>query len=81
MTTVKKPATKKAPNQNSEAPYGYLQNTEGRVFIATAPLIKQMKKGKFGLMKITKSVYDEALANGGLADAIPDIDDESEIEI
>jgi hypothetical protein len=79
MTTAKKPATKTAA-EKSDAPFGYLQNTEGRVFIATAPLIKQMKKGKFGLIKITKSVYDEALANGGLADAIPDVD-ESDVEI
>jgi hypothetical protein len=58
--------------------FGYLQNKEGRVFIATPALIKQQKKNKFGLIRITKSVYDEAIENGGMAEPMPDFDDEDE---
>ena len=54
----------------------YLQNKEGRVFIATSVLLKQAKKGKFGLTRITKSVYDEALENGGMTAAIEDMSED-----
>jgi hypothetical protein len=76
-----KPAPKprtKAKVAEKPAKFGYLQNKEGRVFVATPPLLKQQKKGKFGLIRITKSVYDEAMENGGLAEAIPDFEDDDE---
>lgn len=60
-----------------KAPTGlYMQNKQGRVFVATAALIKQAKKGKFGLVRITKSVYDEALKKGGMTDPIEDLPEE-----
>ena len=51
----------------------YMQNKEGRVFVATPELIKQAGKGKFGLVRISKSVYDEALKNGGMTAPIEDL--------
>jgi hypothetical protein len=82
-----KPPTETKPKPKSRAKpkvveknskFGYLQNKEGRVFIATPPLMKQMTKGKFGLIRITKSVYDEAIENGGLAEPLPDFEDDDE---
>jgi len=76
-------AQKKAASQAQKkeqsakvAPYGYLQNKEGRVFIATRALKLQQKRNKFGLAMITKSAYDEAMENGGLTDAMPDFDED-----
>jgi hypothetical protein len=74
--TQNKPQAKKAAAKATN--FGYLQNKEGRVFIATPPLMKQQKKGKFGLIRITKSVYDEAIENGGLAEPMPDFEDDDE---
>lgn len=81
-TTNKAPtaAEKKAAAAAAKktAPLGYLQNKEGRVFIATPELMKQAKKGKFGLMKITASVYEEAIKNGGMTEAMPDFDEDED---
>jgi ERCC4-related helicase len=54
----------------------YMQNGEGRVFVATPVLLKQAKKGKFGLTRITKSVFDEALKNGGMTAALEDMSED-----
>ena len=72
-------ATTKKPEEKKEAPLGYLQNKEGRVFIATTALMKQMKKSKFGLARITKPVYDKAIKDGGLTESLADFNDEDEI--
>lgn len=66
------PAPKKAVDA---APMGYLKNKEGRVFIATPALVKQMQKGKFGLIRITKEVYDNAVKNGFMTEPEPELDD------
>lgn len=80
-TTNKAPTAaekKAAAAAKKAAPLGYLQNKEGRVFIATPELMKQAKKGKFGLMKITASVYEEAIKNGGMTEAMPDFDEDED---
>lgn len=46
-------ATAKAPD--------YLQASSGRVFKATPYLVKQWRKGKFGMVKATKKDYDDAV--------------------
>ena len=73
--------TTKAKAKAEEPPrakFGYLKNKEGRVFEATPELLKQKKKGKFGLIKIAQSEYLEALKNGGMAEPEPDFEDEDE---
>lgn len=77
--TPKKRSAKKAASATPTNKLGYLQNKEGRVFIATESLVKQMRKQKFGLMKISKSVYEEALENGGLTDPIEEFDEEEDL--
>lgn len=79
MSTAKK-VTAKKPDEKKVVSGVFLQNKEGRVFVGTPPLIKQMSKGKFGLVRITKAVYDEAVKNGGMTEALPDTDDDGEGE-
>ena len=74
MTALKKPAAK--PAADKKKLLGYLQNKEGRVFEATPLLLKQMKNGKFGLMRIKKETYDTAVKNGYMTDPIEDFEDE-----
>lgn len=50
-------------NANVEAP-DYLQASSGRVFKATPYLVKQWRKGKFGMVKATKKDYDDAVKAG-----------------
>lgn len=73
-TSRRKPVPK-ATKASSEGPRVFFQNQEGRVFIGDEFLIKQFKKRKFGLARITKAVYEDAMANGGLTDPIEDFDD------
>jgi hypothetical protein len=69
---VKRKATSKAVQAANQKPRVYLQNNEGRVFIADDVLIKQFKKRKFGLSRINEGVYLEAMENGGMTDPIID---------
>lgn len=50
-------------NVDAEAP-DYLQASSGRVFKATPYLVKQWRKGKFGMVKATKKDYDDAVKAG-----------------
>ena len=77
-TSRRKPV-KKATKAASDKPGVFFQNKEGRVFIGDEFLIKQFKKRKFGLARITRAVYEEAMENGGLTDPIEDFDEEEDI--
>lgn len=73
-------AKKKAEaDAKKAAPMGYLQNKEGRVFVSNPILNKQRLKGKFGLIKISKSSFDEAMENGGMTDPIEDDGSEEDL--
>lgn len=54
------PGTVDLDDVDGKTPEYFKANT-GRVFVATAPLVKQWKKGKFGLIEISKKEYDEAM--------------------
>lgn len=76
---TRKPASRAAQKAATKKANVYFQNAEGRVFIGDEFLIKQFKKRKFGLARITAAVYEEAMENGGLTDPIDsDLDDEEE---
>lgn len=81
-TPVRKNANASAKKVAAKKAGVYFQNTEGRVFIGDEFLIKQFKKRKFGLAKITAAVYEEAMANGGLTEPLDsDLDDEEDDEL
>lgn len=76
---TRKPASRAAQKAATKKAGVYFQNAEGRVFIGDEFLIKQFKKRKFGLARITAAVYEEAMENGGLTDPIDsDFDDEED---
>lgn len=71
------PAKKPAVKTNGTKPnLGYFQNKEGRVFIGTREIAKQARTNKFGLTKITKGVFDEAMSNKGLTEPLVDLDED-----
>ena len=76
----RKPVNKTARAASERTPGVYFQNTEGRVFMGDEFLIKQFKKRKFGLARITAAVYEEAMKNGGMTDPI-DTDFDSDEEL
>lgn len=48
-------------DENSATP-DYVKAKSGRVFVATPAIVKQFRKGKFGMIEITKEQYDDAIA-------------------
>ena len=48
-------------DENNATP-DYVKAKSGRVFVATPAIVKQFRKGKFGMIEITKKQYDAAIA-------------------
>jgi ribosomal protein L7Ae-like RNA K-turn-binding protein len=75
------PAPRKQAVADKKESFGFYQNKEGRVFTGTREIAKQARTNKFGLVRISKSIYDEAMkSKSGMTDPVEEVELDGDTE-